>query len=115
MKRPVPKLNDLSRCLVPFDQNSTLIAVIEMSLSSWLVAGIVPGLERHPSKKLGVDEQALCLLQRWRGGDQGWAHDHTSSRPASMAIVMRFLAGALVAGPRHQRSACPAPLTAHLV
>jgi hypothetical protein len=28
-----------------------LIAVIEMGQSSWLVAGIVPGLERNPLKK----------------------------------------------------------------
>ena len=38
---------------------STLIAVIEMSLSSWLVAGIVPGVERQPLKKLTVDQSAL--------------------------------------------------------
>jgi len=38
-----------------------------MSLSSWLVAGIVPGLDRHPLKKLGADEDPLLrLLQRWR-------------------------------------------------
>jgi transposase len=38
-----------------------------MSFSSWLVAGIVPGIERHPLKKLKADEQALLLLlQRWR-------------------------------------------------
>ena len=38
-----------------------------MSQSSWLVAGIVPGLERHPLKKLEPDEEALLrLLQRWR-------------------------------------------------
>ena len=44
-----------------------LIAVIEMSLSSWLVAGIVPGIERQPLKKLVVDENALLkLLHRWR-------------------------------------------------
>src|SRR5205814_6742091 len=43
------------------------IAVIEMSLSSWLVAGIVPGVERQPLKKLAVDESALLkLLHRWR-------------------------------------------------
>jgi transposase len=64
---PMPKPNDLSRSLAPFEQDSTLIAVIEMSLSSWLVAGIVPGIERHPSKKLDADEQAvLHLLWRWR-------------------------------------------------
>src|ERR1044071_2379459 len=39
-----------------------------MSQSSWLVAGIVPGLERHPLKKLAVDEGSLLrLLQQWRG------------------------------------------------
>ena len=44
-----------------------MIAVIEMSQSSWLVAGIVPGIERHPLKKLPVNEEALLrLLQRWR-------------------------------------------------
>jgi transposase len=61
------KLNDLSRSLNPLDPDGTLIAVIELSLSSWLVAGIVPGLERQPLKKLAVDESALLkLLHRWR-------------------------------------------------
>ena len=61
------KLNDLSRSLTALGLDSTLIAVIEMSLSSWLVAGIVPGIERQPLKKLAVDESALLkLLHRWR-------------------------------------------------
>lgn len=61
------KGNDLSRCLVAFDQNSTLIAVIELSLKSWLVAGLVPGVERSPLKKQGADPEALlALLHRWR-------------------------------------------------
>ena len=61
------KLNDLSRSLIPLEPDGTLIAVIEMSLSSWLVAGIVPGVERQPLKKLAVDESALLkLLNRWR-------------------------------------------------
>jgi transposase len=51
----------------PLDPDGTLIAVIELSLSSWLVAGIVPGVERQPLKKLAVDESALLkLLHRWR-------------------------------------------------
>jgi transposase len=67
MERPMPQLNDLSRSLVTLEQDATLIAVIEMSLTSWLVAGIVPGVERQPLKKLGVDESALLkLLHRWR-------------------------------------------------
>src|ERR1700726_5249354 len=38
-----------------------------MSQSSWLVAGIVPGVERQPLKKLAADEIALLkLLHRWR-------------------------------------------------
>jgi transposase len=61
------KLNDLSRSLIALEPDGTLIAVVEMSLSSWLVAGIVPGVERQPLKKLAVDESALLkLLHRWR-------------------------------------------------
>src|SRR3954467_9139595 len=64
----MPQPNDLSRSLVALNQDDTLIAVIEMSRSSWLVAGIVPGLARHPLKKLAPDEAALLgLLERWRG------------------------------------------------
>jgi len=60
-------VNDFSRCLDPLDMDATLIAVIEMSQSSWLVAGIVPGVERQPLKKLAIDEHALLgLLNRWQ-------------------------------------------------
>ena len=63
----MPKPNDLSRSPVALDQDSTLIAVIEMSQSSWLVAAIVPGLKRQPLKKLAPDPEALFgLLRRWR-------------------------------------------------
>ena len=38
-----------------------------MSQSSWLVAGIVPGVERHPLKKVEPSEEELVrLLMRWR-------------------------------------------------
>jgi transposase len=63
----MPQPNDLSRSRVALDQDRTLIAVIEMSQSSWLVAGIVPGIERQPAKKLEPDAEALLgLLWRWR-------------------------------------------------
>jgi len=79
--------NDLSRSLIPFDQHNTLIAVIEMSQSSWLVAGIVPGVERHPLKKLEPDEKALLqLLQRWR--EEAVKAGHTITR-----ISVAFEAG----------------------
>src|SRR4051794_11334322 len=63
----MPKPADLNRCLAPLDQDHTIIAVIEMSQSSWLVAGVVPGIARHPLKKLTPDQDALLkLLHRWR-------------------------------------------------
>ena len=63
----MPQSNDLSRSLAALDQDSTLITVIEMSQSTWLVAGIVPGINRQPLKKLAADEAALLqLLYRWR-------------------------------------------------
>src|SRR5690349_1337587 len=61
-ERPMPQRNDLSRSDTPLEQQSTLIAVVEMSQSSWLVAGIVPGLERHPLKKLAPDEEVTRPL-----------------------------------------------------
>src|SRR5258708_39877192 len=67
MEPPMQAPNNLSQSRIVLKQDSTLIAVIEMSLSSWLVAGIVPGVERQPLKKLVVDESALLkLLNRWR-------------------------------------------------
>jgi hypothetical protein len=53
-------VNDFSRC--PLGIDATLIAVIDMSQSSWLVAGIVPGVERQPLKRLAIDEHALLGL-----------------------------------------------------
>ena len=73
--------NDLSRSLVALQQNNTIIAVIELSLNSWLVAGIVPGGERHPLKKLSVDEKLLLqLLYRWR--DEAVKAGHMITRMA---------------------------------
>ena len=59
--------NNLRRCHTTLDQDSSLIAVVEMSQSSWLVAGIVPGISRQPAKKLKPDQTALLgLLRRWQ-------------------------------------------------
>ena len=61
------KRNDLSQSLVVFEQHSTLVAVIEMGLKSWLVAGLAPGLARHPLKRQAADEKLLVKqLLRWR-------------------------------------------------
>src|SRR5262249_62259954 len=64
----MPQPNDRSRSLAALDQNSTIIAVVELSHSSWLVAGMLPGIERQPRKKLEPSpERLLALLHRWRG------------------------------------------------
>src|ERR1700674_5574966 len=59
--------NDLSRALVAFDQDSTIVAVVELSLKTWLVSGLVPGVMRQPLKRQPADpERLLALLHRWR-------------------------------------------------
>lgn len=73
------ELNDLSRSLTSLEQDKTIIAVIEMSQSSWLVAGIIPGIERHPLKKLEPSEEELVrLLMRWR--TEATKNGHTITR-----------------------------------
>jgi len=76
MTKPKTKtVNDFSRCLDPLDMDATVIAVIEMSQSSWLVAGIVPGVERQPLKKLAISEHGLLnLLNRWRAEAEKQGH-----------------------------------------
>ena len=44
---PVLQVNDLSRSLAAFDPISTSVVVVEMSKMSWLVSGVVPGVERR--------------------------------------------------------------------
>jgi transposase len=63
----MPKPNDPSRSLVTLNQDSTLIAVIEMGLANWLVAGVVPGVDRQPLKKIAADPIELdTTLRRWK-------------------------------------------------
>ena len=58
---------DSSRSLTALEQDSTIIAVIELSQTKWLVAGLVPGVERQPLKKFDAHEEVLLkLLHRWR-------------------------------------------------
>ena len=83
----MPQHNDLSHSLLPLDQDSTLIAVIEMSQSSWLVAALVPGLSRHPLKKINPDEAALLgLLRRWQD-------EAAKAGRATTRIALAFEAG----------------------
>src|SRR5436853_7317421 len=78
--RPAPG-QALSRSLVALDQNSTIIAVVELSQSSWLVGGMLPGIERQPCKKLEPSpEQLLAVLHRWR--DEAVRAGRTNKRDA---------------------------------
>ena len=93
--------NDMSRCLAALDQDTTIIAVVELSLRTWLVAGIVPGLERHPLKKLYQPDAAalFLLLQRWR--EEATKAGRTIKRIA-VAFEAGRDAGALVAQGGHR-------------
>jgi transposase len=83
----MPPPNDLSRSLVALDQNSTVIAVVELSLSSWLVARVLPGIERQPLKKLEPSpEQLLAVLHRWRD-------EAVKTRRTITRIALAFEAG----------------------
>ena len=85
----MPQPNDLSRSLIALDQNSTIIAVIEMSQSSWLVAGMLPGIERQPRKKLEPNpERLLALLHRWRDGVEVAPFQWTVCQLAVYVLVM---------------------------
>lgn len=83
----MPKPNDLSRSPIAFNEDTTLIAVIEMGLASWLVAGRIPGVNRSPLRKQEADPDALLvLLYRWR--DEAEQAGHSIKR-----IAVAFEAG----------------------
>jgi len=86
-ERPMSRPFDASRSLTALEQDSTIIAVIEMSQSKWLVAAVVPGVERHPLKKLDANEAALLkLLHRWR-------HEASQAGREIKRIVVAYEAG----------------------
>jgi transposase len=61
------QVNDLSRSLADYDQDITLTVVVELSEASWLVAGLVPNVDRQPLKKQEPDPVVLLrLLECWR-------------------------------------------------
>jgi transposase len=83
----MPQQNDLSRSLTPFEHTTTLVAVIELSQSSWLIAATIPGIERQPLKKIVPDEtELLRVLHRWR--DEAVRKGHSITR-----IAIAFEAG----------------------
>src|SRR3954454_19603315 len=80
----MPQLNDLSRSLVALDQDSTIIAVVEMSQSSWLVGGVLPGIERQPRKKLEPSAEGLlgrCIAGAMRQSGPVGLQDQATRPP----------------------------------
>ncbi len=66
MAIPMTRRFDVRKSDRPFDQNRTLVAVIEPSQTSWLVGGIVPGLKRSALKKPKPEQEQLFKpLVRW--------------------------------------------------
>jgi transposase len=81
------KVDDLSRSLTPLDQSSALVCVVELSRSSWLIAGMVPGVERQPLKKVEPDAPALMrVIERWRS-------EATKANRAIGRMVLAYEAG----------------------
>jgi transposase len=98
----MPQVDDLSRSLVAFDQDATLIVVVEMSEASWLVAGMAPGVDRQPLKKLGPDPDALLrLVERWRDEAVKAGIDDRTDCACFRGRARRFLACAVAAGARY--------------
>ena len=62
-----PQNDQSKKCFTAFEQASTMVAVVELSKKLWLIAGIVPGIGRHPLKKFEADEnRLLALLRHWQ-------------------------------------------------
>jgi transposase len=62
-----PQNDQSKKCFTAFEQANTMVAVVELSKKLWLVAGIVPGIGRHPLKKFEADEnRLLALLHHWQ-------------------------------------------------
>ena len=81
------QVDDLSRSLIVFEQISMLVIVVELSQSSWLAAGVVPGIERRPLKKLDPDPTALLHLV------EGWRDRATKAGRAITRTVLAFESG----------------------
>jgi transposase len=88
---------DASRSLTALEQDSKIVAVIEVSQTKWLVAALVPGVERQPLKKFDAQaEMLLKLLHRWRCEANQAGHNIAAPSPS-----FYHWRGWCTAGPSH--------------
>lgn len=70
-----------------FEPSTTMVMVVEMSQNSWLVAGLLPGVQRRPLKKLQPDpDSLLAVVNRWR-------REAVDSGCAITRVVLAYEAG----------------------
>ena len=110
------QIDDLSRSLVAFEQDTTLIAAVELSQSSWLVGAMVPGLERQPAEEARTELVCTARAARALAGRRSEdGPDDPADRGGFRGQARPVLGGALAAPawgrePRHsldQRRSLP--------
>jgi hypothetical protein len=84
---------DPSRSLTTLEQDSTIIAVIEMRQTKRLVAAVVPGVEHQPLKKLDADKEALLKLLQNVGGMKRTGLDVRLSASSSLMRLAATASG----------------------
>ena len=92
---------DASKSLTTLEQDNTVIAVIEMSQSKWLVAAVVPGVEtpaaqEAPGRRGSTAEAFISLAHR---SEPDGARDQARCRRLR-GRTRRVLAGALATDAR---------------
>ena len=98
--------SDLSRCSVALDEDSTLIAVVEMGRPGWLVGALLPRVARRPLKKLPVDRDRLLhlLLDRWR--DEAVRHPESLQNPPPRGVATFVTLGITIESSCSRSTSC---------
>ena len=95
----MPRPNDLSRSLVAVDHNSTIIAVVELSQSRWLVGSVLPGAAVNRARSWGR-AQSGSLTYCIAGADEAVGAGPNITR--DRAVLQSRSRRLLVAGEAHR-------------
>ena len=81
------QIDDLSRSLGAFDQATSLIAVVELSATSWLVAGLVPGRSQMArTHRRAASMSAMSGKRRWNSTMPDSAPPSWQARRIALAV-----------------------------